>query len=277
MHDLITHICQSAMMQAQLDALHPDWQFDGYKSTANDAPYTLDDRQAMIALTPVQSLNILNLAAAVRDAWHEDNGMDDHQPVHPEAMITMERARQADIATFTLKLAWDMRAQGDYDVWRAVLAGPLSDMADLFQSVMERTPLDPCVEDAMEAAFVHWYCDQDRVSQTDRDTLAMMDVVLDDTDEGDEIQLSLQAPRVISRAAIVQIGAQADTQLTYLSRIAHDLQNDPYFGGMDDTVNQTYLLHVIRDLETVRIHDVAFRDPQLAQRLFPQREFMAYS
>ena len=80
----------------------------------------------------------------------------------------------------------------------------------------------------------------------------------------------------LSRQNLVMVGTQADSRLTYLSRLGDALQNDPYFIAIEDPMTRTYLSHIIRDLETTRVYDIAFRDESLARRLFPETEIAVY-
>ena len=273
LQSLITTLHDAPAFAAQYALIGDAWVLEA-AAAHEDAPYHINTElaQAEINMQGDQADAMLAVIACLRDIAHEDRH-DANTPIHPQALLHCERIRQADIAVFTLKCAWQMREAGDYDLWRAVLAGPIGDMAVIFQNIAEFDLLDPGMEDALEAAFTHWYCDHDRVGETDRVTLSMMDVMMEDEDHA----LSLQVSRHLARADLVAYGRQPDTNLTYLSRIAHHLQSDPYFAGMENTVNRTYLLHILRDLETIRVHDVAFRDGDLAQRLFPSGEILAYT
>lgn len=270
LQSLISILQDAPAFAAQYACVASDWVLEGDSHGRLDAPYEIDAETgtATMDVTRPDAEVALNLAACLRDIGHVMNEQD--EPTHPEALIHIERIREADIAAFTLKVAWQMREVVEYDLWRQLLAGPMGDMAMMFQNV---AGLDPHLEDALEAAFIHWYSDTERVTRTDRDTLNLMDMMM----EEETGLLSLHATRHISRTRQVAMGCQPDTGLTYLSRVVHQLQADPYFAGMEDDVNQTYLLHIMRDLQTTRVHDVAFRDDTLARRLFPHGEVMAYS
>lgn len=274
--DFITYLSQSAAFEAQIEALGQEWNIGACTRKQDETPYFIEDQSIEVVLTGLQSVDILHLIAAIRDAWHEQREDIHSHVLHPTAYILQERVRQADIVAFTIRVAWEMRNCDDFDIWRAVLASAQGDVAMMYQNIMARNPLDFCLENAMEAAFIHWFSDWKRVSQTDRDSLSLMDQLIEDYDP-EEAVISVQAPHTISRTDLVNMGCQMDSGLTYLSRIAHDLQNDPYFSGMEDNVNKTYLSHIIRDLATIRVHNIAFRDGLLAQRLFPSHEVMAYN
>lgn len=208
----------------------------------------------------------LMFARGLREIWHE-NRMGAPEPVYkPESVLTLERARAADIDTIALLCAWEMRAAGYADAWRHVLGSEQGDMAMIFTRRMEKDPSALFTGMALTQAFRQWYADDDRVNLVDRETLRMMDT---------HIATAPAHPLFGQKscdADVIHALATLPDGVAYLKDTAEAVLRDPFFCGMSDPINQTHLFQIVYDMEAVVVCNVPFRDARLARKIFPDAQ-----
>ena len=100
----------------------------------------------------------------------------------------------------------------------------------------------------------------------DHNTLEYIDMVMFESEEqnpfGDKYPERLD----------VEILSCLPDKTAYLQGQGHNILRDPRYSGLSDPINQTHLFHIMRDLETIVVGGVAFRDADLAAKMFPDEE-----
>jgi len=67
----------------------------------------------------------------------------------------------------------------------------------------------------------------------------------------------------------VEILSCLPDKTAYLQGLGTEVLSDPVYSSVDNVINQTHLFHIMYDLQAVVVEDVAFRDADLARKIFP--------
>ncbi|MGB1077210.1 MAG: DUF6782 family putative metallopeptidase [Bdellovibrionales bacterium] len=199
---------------------------------------------------------VLNMIRALRDMWFEDNHFDLYETLQPEEWLKWERIRSADIETFTVLVAWELRIAGERDLWRTLIGSEIGDMAMIFQAIDESQAGLDSYDTPLLHTFRQWYMVEDRINDTDAVTLSSMDEAV----LGDHIQNPFGQERLNAQ--------DVEERIFYLEQTSQMLSN-PDFCAIPDEINQAHFFHIMNDLETVQVSGVRFRDKALAAKIFP--------
>lgn len=203
---------------------------------------------------------------SLRDVWHEDHLPEIEKLYSPEQILMVERVRAADCDTVTILCGWELRGAGFTEVWRHLLGSEEGDMAIIFTRFLERDPGALFSGAALAYAFRQWYADVSRVDGVDHDVLEELDHRLEESDQTNPFgQKHLEAP-VLESLSILPDGK------CYLAGLGEGILRDPFFAGLNDSINQTHLFHLMYDMEVVMVNNVPFRDSKLARKIFPQSD-----
>lgn len=210
--------------------------------------------------------NILltTLVRALRDVWHYNHIGDVELHYAVEDVLMMERVRAADGDSVTILCGWELRAAGFTDVWRHILGSEEGDMAIVFTRYLERDPGSLFTGAAIAYALRQWYADASRVDGVDHETLEYLDTLIQ------EDGFILGQNRI--DALMIEAISQLPSGIVYLSGLGQGILKDPFFAGLNDTINQTHLFHMIYDSEVVMVNNVPFRDGKLARLIFPDAD-----
>ena len=208
----------------------------------------------------------LNLIEALRLVGHIERVRDDVRSFHPEGLMRLTRLCMADAAAYTVLMAWRLKMDNEDQVlWKHVLCGDYSDIAQQFARVWDRFHLHPgffqndLEKKSLAAAFHQWFSDTGRMNAIDRDTLDYMDELLwEDSSFGNRF------PKAQDVACHTLYGADQYSYLTQQS-IA-DVTHDPYYSTIHDTVTQTHLMQIIAEMNKFRVGGLLFNDRILAER-----------
>lgn len=207
---------------------------------------------------------VITVIRALRDIWHEkriDTPCEENYA--PEDILMLERVRAADGDAVTVLACWELRGAGFTDIWRHLLGSEEGDMAMVFTRVLERDPSALYNGTALSYAFRQWYADQNRVDGCDHETLESLDDLLMVTEEANPFGCRELRAIELERLSCLPDGTG------YLQGMGPTILNDPFFAGLHDPINQTHLFHLIHDLEATTVHNVPFRDSELAHLIFP--------
>ncbi|MGH1397766.1 MAG: DUF6782 family putative metallopeptidase [Alphaproteobacteria bacterium] len=207
---------------------------------------------------------LMSLIRALRDVWQESRYGDSAQDHPPESMLALERVRAADLDVLTILIAWELRCEGEPELWRYMLACDHSDMAMRFSGYLERDPAANFTREALAAAFTQWFMNQKRVDACDHETLNMMDDLVEECE--DENPFGRERLETID---IERLSCLPDRS-AYLQGKGRTILSDPLYAGMDDEINQAHLMHIIYDLQVTYAGNVPFQNAALAERIFPQ-------
>jgi hypothetical protein len=209
-----------------------------------------------------RNILLLTFIKALRAVWHEDEGHYFLRTHRPDAALMLARARAADIEAVSILAAWELRAAGHADIWRALLGSEEGDMAMIFTRALESDASGFYDGSVLTRCFCQWYGDQSRIAMTDHATLEEMDGLL--KKEGADIvgQEPLRA-RDIENLSRLPAGKP------YLAGMGKNLCTDPYFMALEDPINESHLFQISYDSRAVMVEGVPFRDARLARLIFP--------
>jgi hypothetical protein len=257
------------------NAVHFDWHmsFESLENigwSLNTEHYVASINKAQLS---VKSLSrspffmntiVCDFIRSLRDIWLEEKTDIDYQDYHPETILKMERMRAADIEALTLQVAWELRSVGYSVLWRHILGSDKGDMAMLFTRFLEHDPASLFDGSALLVAFKQWYADDERINAADRSALEICDDILFTSDKNKRVFANTS----LCKESLAAFFALPEGRL-YLSSVIPEIMKSPYFSSMQDPINEAHLYHIIRDLEVCYVGNVPFRNPQLADKIFP--------
>lgn len=198
---------------------------------------------------------------ALRDVWHEENWDDIKQEYCPKSLLQLERARTADGDSMAVLIAWELRGAGKEDLWRYVLSSDESDMADVLTNVLARYPTALYNGMALAHIFRQWYADENRINTQDHMTLEYFDTTLATMSAGEKFfGDSVVSAKIFEKMASLSDGT------SYLDQLGDIVATDPFFAGLNDSLNQAHLSQIIYDTQIIMVKDIPFRDEALARR-----------
>lgn len=207
---------------------------------------------------------VCDLIRALRDIWLEEKNEIDYADHHPETLLKIERLRAADIESLTLQVAWELRSAGYTTLWRHILGSNTGDMAMLFSRYLEKDPASLFDGSALLIAFKQWYMDEDRVNTVDRVALEMCDDILLASNE----QKNVFALQPVDQELLADYFSLPEGRV-YIAAALQEIMKSPHYASMHDSINETHLYHILRDMEVCYVGDVPFRDQSLADKIFP--------
>ena len=263
-------LSQSAMGQALLtEAEHTGWslvsgdlEHDGFCVNAKSKVIELDfynmDARSLGKSGHYRSNIVCVLAKALRDIWLEERWGAFEENYKPEAVLLLERARAADSDAVSILIAWELRGMGYDDVWRHLLAGDDGDMALVFTNVLNRYPSAQFNGMALAHVFRQWYADVNRIDAQDHMTLQQMDNILEENDV--KFGYKKVTNQEFELLSILPDGCM------YLKKLGDTIENDPFFNGLNDVVNQSHLSQILYDNKVTYACGIPFRDAKLARK-----------
>jgi len=201
---------------------------------------------------------IYTLIKSLRDIWHEEHWDVVKEDYCPETLLQLERARGADGDSIAILIAWELRGAGKEDLWRYVLSTEESDMAQVLVNLLERYPTALYNGMALAHIFRQWYADESRINAHDHMALEYFDVAMMN---GAEIFGDRKATaKSFEKLTLLPDGT------SYLNKLGDTVAKDPFFAGLNDSMNQAHLFQIIYDNKITLVKDIPFRDPSLARR-----------
>ena len=213
-------------------------------------------------------LFILSVFESLRRIWHVNVGVKQPTMWQFKDILLWNRCLRADLDLMTILFAFQDRAQGTPDLWRYVLASPLTDMAEQYAQMMTAMPIDLYSDDYFDTLadlYMQWFADETRINQTDLLTLSALDQALTKGMTSGIIgQNELTAHDIMGLSLFPKGGAP------YLEVVASEiLYNDEYRQFYSDIIEQhaIQLEDEIMDQDLSLSNVLIFRDPAL-QKLF---------
>lgn len=216
---------------------------------------------AAILRTPHSYNSLLvSMIRALRDVWQEKRhgGFDEHYTA--ESVLLLERIRAADCDVVTVLTSWQLRNEGQLDLWRYILGSEEGDMGIVYSNMLEA---GQSTHAALTATFRQWFNNVQRINNCDHETLEYMDDVLIANIDGSAFG------KKRAHKACVEILSCLPDKTPYLRGQGDDILSDPLFAGLCDPINQSHFLQVVRDSQLVIVQNVPFRDAGLAAKIFP--------
>lgn len=201
------------------------------------------------------------LAKALRDISHDMQWDGFEKLYNPESVVMIERARAADTDSLAILIGWELRGAGYSDIWRHILGGRDSDMAEVLTNILDRYPTAIYNGMALAHVFRQWYADTSRVDALDHSTLEYMDNYLNGKIEGHQ----KFGNRAVAAADFEMLSTLPDGTI-YLKELGDTVARDPFFNGLDDPINQAHLFQITYDAKVTYVAGIPFRDAKLARK-----------
>ena len=243
-----------------------DLQGMEYSIDTQDKTLSLDHEglsgETLLTSEYFSNVVLIAMAKGLRDIWHEKRQGAFEQLFGPENMLTLERVRSADCDVIAILCAWELRSEGLSHVWRFMIGSDLGDIAMTFSSFLERNPSSHFNRGAMLVAFNQWFECQDRINTCDHMTLNYIDEIL--LEEGAD-GFGNKVPTHIC----VELLSALPDKTGYLQGMGKKILSEHKYAGLSDEMNQVHFYHIMRDMESTIVENVAFRDASLAAKIFP--------
>ncbi|MCC7305049.1 MAG: hypothetical protein IT558_02195 [Alphaproteobacteria bacterium] len=275
-HDVLAYSLQSLMLGRTMralaeEAIREEWEFGLADLQGRDFFIDVPSKKIILGnfgLSPevfsrspyFQHSLMSAMARSLRDVWHEKRHGGFEVEFTPESVLMLERVRAADCDVTALQAAWELRAEGYEGLWRHITAAEESDLAQVYVATLEREFRSYPVHKALAAAFIQWYRGEGRVTARDHETLEYLD-------EG--IRAGDRFGKRKATAADVEILSCLPDRTAYLQGEGAEILRGPLFAGLSDPINQSHFLQLTRDIGTVHVQGVTFRDAGLAKKIFP--------
>jgi hypothetical protein len=214
-----------------------------------------------------KNMLLLNILRAFRAIWQQARApKNPFAFFRPDALLMKNRAEAADNATMAVLMAWELRGEGQNDLWRALLGSDDGDMAMVFSRALEKDAGGFYDGSILARTFCQWYADPIRVSAQDSISLHGMDHALSNADAG--------MPARMGSAGFTPLMAEDLSCLpsgrAYLKGMGSTITHDPHFVSMNDDINEAHLFQIVYDSRVVLVGGVPFRDVRLARLIFPK-------
>ena len=207
---------------------------------------------------------LTNMIKVLRDIWQEKRHGGFDEDYGPEDVVLMERVRAADLDVMSILVAWELREAGYNKGWSHIMGSDKSDMAMVFSGCMEgKKSSQRNLRPALLATFEQWFSETQRINECDRDTLEYLDEVLQTQDVINPFGDKNPSKRDVEKLS------KLPNKRDYLQGQGARILKDEVFSTIPYDVNEVHLKQIMRDIDTIRVGNVAFRDSELARKFFP--------
>ncbi|MAQ71688.1 MAG: hypothetical protein CL565_05795 [Alphaproteobacteria bacterium] len=207
---------------------------------------------------------LLDAIQCLRDIWHDTYTISYTKNLRLEELLKWERMRRADTTVFTVSCARDLSHSEDHQhLWNHILSHGEGDVALSFEA-FEHTHLgNPDLEEKLlAAAFIEWFSDANRVTESDKFALDEMDAILkSDTNMGFRTE-RITADLISEAFTLSEYGR-------YLGNLCKELAINPDYGRIHDDICLMHFMQIADEMETVSVEAIPFRDKELARKIFP--------
>lgn len=211
----------------------------------------------------------VSLVRALRDVWQEKRHGGFDEKYAPENILKLERVRAADCDVMAVLVAWEMRGEGQGDLWRHMIGSEEGDLAMAFSGHLERNPASNFSGAALQAAFNQWYRNEERVNACDHEALEYMDSLVRENPGHNPFGNEKLTP-----VGLEVLSCMPD-KTAYLQGHGREILGSPFYAGLNDHINQAHLTQIMYDMNVVRVQGIPFRDAYLAEKIFPNGQFTA--
>lgn len=208
-----------------------------------------------------QNILTLRTFAALRAAWQTERENDALSMHRLDLWPLLRRILSADIAAMTVRMAYELREDGNDSLWHHALGEEAGDIALDYARTLSRAPDDQNDAPALASAFLQWFDRDARQIKCDFETLQDMD--------GAMSILTMDGRGTLSEGAIRCLTVDPMTCASYLGATAAEIAGNPAWRGIPDPIAEAHFAQIIEEIGATRIGHVAMRDRKLAARLFP--------
>lgn len=214
---------------------------------------------------------LVSFIRALRDVWQEKRYGAFDEDYAPEAVLTLERVRAADLDVISVLVAWELRSEDQGDLWRYMIGSEEGDLAMRFSGFLEREPSAHFTHKALAATFMQWFRREERVDACDHETLNYLDTIIDSGEYNQQF-----GNKKLTAIAVERLSCLPD-KTAYLQGRGAEIISSPLYAGMNDEINQAHLMHILHDMRVTYAQGVPFRNAALAAKIFPNGMMTAES
>lgn len=211
---------------------------------------------------------LVSFIRTLRDVWQEKRHGGFDEVYGPEAVLTLQRTRAADLDVISILVAWELRGESFGSLWRHLIGSDDGDLAMRFSGYLERDPSALFNGKALAECFTQWFRDESRIARADHEALNELDGLVADYKEG----LSEFGDKALKAIGVEVLSCLPD-RTAYLQGMGYEILSNPLYAGLNDPVNQAHFMQLMHDMKVTRVHDVPFRDAELAEKIFPGGQF----
>ena len=192
--------------------------------------------ECIITLNPYRPKgDLLNmLARELRRAWqHHHGAMVNPMSFEPEQAVLINRAQQADVLMVSVKVAWELKLQGESEAWNYMVGSPLSDVTRAFEIHAQKDFRSLNNGEASRAAYDKFFEDS-RTKLHDKRIIHQM--LLDDHG----YMKAPQKQQKVGMELFAKLGELPHGR-NYLSGVGRRLPTDMCYATIEDRSNANFL------------------------------------
>ncbi len=200
-----------------------------------DAEYLKESKLILINPEIDQADQILCAARELRRHWQHRQGVMLHPlTFQPDESVVINRAQQADLAAFMMRVGWDLYLAGHKHVWHRIETSQLADLGRAFarEAFSDFRTLNS--GQAAGAVFETWFLSE-RCRYADKELIHTMLA-----DYNGMVFENDQMSRSLSMDLIARLGEQPFGK-NYLAPYAQMILADPIFTDVRDRANANFL------------------------------------
>ncbi len=205
---------------------------------------------------------VFNLLKALRLIWQENTDIKRSEDLTAEDQLLLKRLIEADGDLCGLMAAYQLRSQGDHDLWRYLLSNELSHLAITLAECLDFDATTDGILDSLGFVFSDWFGDDARINRIDHAALS----------ELDERGLKPFGAEKITFEDLIQL-TQLPDGFSYLEYTAAEILTDEFYARIPDDTNRAHLMQILKETQSNIIEDIGFRDVELAKKFFPLSTF----
>lgn len=187
--------------------------------------------------------------------------------LHPAQALFAARIAMADQMAVAMHLLYGMRHVCP-SLWRHVLGSDIGDMASRFADGalrMQGMRMDSVAQTrcGLNAAFLLWYRDDERLNAVDAASLDLLDEQMQTSKTPGLYRARLTDDMILNLCDVEGMGS-------YLNDLSLSAVRSPLGETVFDPINARHLQQIIAEQDMVMINNIGFRDPLLARAIFPE-------
>lgn len=178
---------------------------------------------------------VILLTKELRKNWQYKNGLlFNPLSFDPNEAILLNRSQQADCLLLAIRVAWEIKLDGDNTVWDYLAVSSSSDVMRTFEIHAKSDFRSLNNGKAVRAAYDKWF-EEDRIKTNDKNVIHQM--LLDETVYALETE---QTKRAVDDSLLIQMADMPCGQ-NYLSLSGHKQPTHEDYAAVDDRSNANFL------------------------------------
>lgn len=205
---------------------------------------------------------LFQLLKGLRLIWQENTDIKKAEDLTAEDYLRLRRLLEADGDLCGMLVAYQLRNNGDHDLWRYLLSNDLSQLSTTLAECLDFDATTDGILDSLGFIFADWFGDDDRLSRIDH-------MALSDLDGRD---LKTFGRDNVTFDDLIQL-SQLPEGFSYLEYSAAEILTDAYYSRIPDDTNRAHLLQIVKESQVEIVKTIGFRDEELAKKFFPNSTF----